>query len=884
MLTSTNVNLPRKGVSGGSQDQGRLDETKPLKDNGSFLEKGIENVPEDEERREHSRGDTENRTPLTTNEGGDTRIGMRGGYQRVDSDKNLERGTQELPRQDREADRHVADPGKTQITILNHFVSNKFSLAQQAYFWSRRKCLSRPKTKGDELVSFPTKVDKDKEHLLGDNVLSVTVLDSHTLELNPDLLHPFVKMHVVDMNTGHYVTKTDINAPGVTQFESLTQVSSDKTVESAGCNFILPFATPPDDMRVKGLPRPEWNEEFIINHKCSDLFNSEVVILFELLDFNVRLMREKPKKLDQHGLYKIAWGYLRLKGQSGTHLGVKKIQLNRYRYRTTKSKVVPPKERDTRTPEVYYDFDWPSHDPYPSYLRVRIDTVPAPRNYYNVERISLTPFEREVGKKSFEQMKREASKKTKLNREDPEESEKLERQKLLMKIRRLPYESCEVPKTFYHRFDSEALGCYRLKFSNNGRMLAAAVTEADSTTLIRIFNIEDCKLIRQYRAHNNIVHHLSWSQQDTYVVSSSADGTAKMWDVASRIADIALLRETTAEDNDALYVTFNHPSFVYGSCFYPEDNSSRFLVATACYDGKVRVWVTDKQMFRETFESGFHDRRTCEVAAELLVDETLVDKRKVLTNLVEHVHPNCLIFDNTGRLYVGDSQGVVHVWDIQTRGGKFSQVRMKSINDPEIAGCPINSIRLLRLDQRDLLVHTRDNSIRIYETISAHNEPWVRFTGLKCENYNITSCLSPDSCLLSSGSEDGKPYLWGVQEGALLPTSFWEVRFLDSICDVDWSVSYNMIAFSGFGKEYPIVLFVHEKQQEQLSTLNINDYKQPPTYEMYQEGVALNRQTAQMTTMGRQFEQRRQDNDQRLYHQELDQIRDRALTEGGEGR
>jgi hypothetical protein len=33
-------------------------------------------------------------------------------------------------------------------------------------------------------------------------------------------------------------------------------------------------------------------------------------------------------------------------------------------------------------------------------------------------------------------------------------------------------------------------------------------------------------------------------------------------------------------------------------------------------------------------------------------------------NLMEHRHPNILKFDNEGRLYVGDSVGTVHVWDL----------------------------------------------------------------------------------------------------------------------------------------------------------------------------------------------------------------------------
>jgi len=53
---------------------------------------------------------------------------------------------------------------------------------------------------------------------------------------------------------------------------------------------------------------------------------------------------------------------------------------------------------------------------------------------------------------------------------------------------------------------------------------------------------------------------------------------------------------------------------------------------------------------------------------EPLID-ALVSKMEVkpddFANLLEHRHPNCLQFDEDGRLYVGDSLGAIHVWDIQ---------------------------------------------------------------------------------------------------------------------------------------------------------------------------------------------------------------------------
>lgn len=37
--------------------------------------------------------------------------------------------------------------------------------------------------------------------------------------------------------------------------------------------------------------------------------------------------------------------------------------------------------------------------------------------------------------------------------------------------------------------------------------------------------------------------------------------------------------------------------------------------------------------------------------------------------LQDYVHPNCLVFNENGRLFVGDSRGHISVWDISVRAG-----------------------------------------------------------------------------------------------------------------------------------------------------------------------------------------------------------------------
>ena len=53
------------------------------------------------------------------------------------------------------------------------------------------------------------------------------------------------------------------------------------------------------------------------------------------------------------------------------------------------------------------------------------------------------------------------------------------------------------------------------------------------------------------------------------------------------------------------------------------------------------------------------------------VAATMVKKRQQLggiATIYDTVYPNCLAFNDQGRLYVGDSSGVISFWDVTMKG------------------------------------------------------------------------------------------------------------------------------------------------------------------------------------------------------------------------
>jgi hypothetical protein len=86
------------------------------------------------------------------------------------------------------------------------------------------------------------------------------------------------------------------------------------------------------DMRIKGVNFCEWNEEFIINELGCNIYKPNIVIMFELLEFNPLLIAEDSALLNSERLYRVAWSYLRPLGTASLHMDRVKLQLYKYKF------------------------------------------------------------------------------------------------------------------------------------------------------------------------------------------------------------------------------------------------------------------------------------------------------------------------------------------------------------------------------------------------------------------------------------------------------------------------------------------------------------------------------------------------------------------------
>ena len=307
------------------------------------------------------------------------------------------------------------------INMSDPVISKSFSLGQRTKMFFKRCCCaclekSRSYSTVERMMRATAPFEATGEKYV-DNCLKLKVVGTGTLRSDQFMTHPFVRVHFIDIETAKYLAKThsDPSEPSevVENKEKCGVISSTKDILSVGCDFVLPLGTCNCDLRVRGESRALFDESFVLNIPPTKVLKSTTVAIFELLDYSLALLRE-PKtqlKLTQDNLYPIAWGYLRLVGESNIHLGPKRIQLYEYLFNSKSDSALTISAKsniaDFRTPQVFYDFNWPFHTPYPSYLDIQLTLVPKMDPYRVIDK-SLYAWEYEVGKRTFQELLNEA--------------------------------------------------------------------------------------------------------------------------------------------------------------------------------------------------------------------------------------------------------------------------------------------------------------------------------------------------------------------------------------------------------------------------------------------------------------------------------------------
>ena len=726
------------------------------------------------------------------------------------------------------------DP-ENRVDIRVDYIWEGFPLSERFWysFCCQAKCCSDYKN-GQFFTTqcFNEKCPIDKNLTnLNKKILSVSILKSGTLEIMPMIIHPFVRISIVNLKTGKYIQKSDFSVPALYRGENYTRMhhnvnTGNLDLYRSNLDMIPPFATCPYDLREKGESYAEWNEDFYINEKASTLLNDNNIFFFEVLDYNLNF-KLNP---NEDCIIPIAWGYLKPVGFSQTYMGKHKIQLYKYKFSRTKT-LSDLKKRDlnfVRTPDLLYELDWIRKEKYQTFLQIRLGLEDFPtkeqlQNVYFINKFVYSVFVDE--KEEVDIIIRPKTPEDKPVKPDTSLEDKL-------KTWRRGNDKCIIPDSLLYKFPTARLGCLTHEFSHNGKYIAAACTEMNSETHIKIFNVEEGKLRYVFKGHHNLIHHFSWSFDDLILISASADNIVTLWRIPRHETNEK--ENLNPMDNLLKFKMYDilHPAYVYSTDIFPGSTKETMILATACFDGIVRIYIIkfnyDHQNVKYNFQKctlffeipifqEFEDKAYFQKIENQLKEGGVQKQDKDKLNLLQktaldHRHPNTVVFDITGRLYIGDSLGSIHIWLLSIDREYPKMERIKILSHKELEQGTINKITIIPNQSQRLLVHTRDNCIRLIDISTEKTKIILRYFGLKCCKTNIKSTCSPDGSYLFSGSEEGVPRMWQLDTGIPFSTNKYECGFVDSVNDVSWNEIYNMNALSGFGQEYPLLVYVHERK------------------------------------------------------------------------
>ncbi|NXU35225.1 AHI1 protein, partial [Drymodes brunneopygia] len=585
-----------------------------------------------------------------------------------------------------------------------------------------------------------------------DLVLGVYIHRSDQLKIDHLVSHPVVKIHIVDQKSGLYVKKDH------------SSKKEDSSYEQEGIEHILPIMTQSCDFRKSESTIPEWEEQVIFNERFNYFIqnteeNPQIILFFEVLDCpNMHEVRASSDVQIQEGrCRKICWAFLKLVGANGVLNVGGKLRLQLY--------YPPPRTKSHSNVVEVYDW-WAKHprNRYPSTLYVTVKGLKLP-DHVGPSFHSMAAVQQEQSNTALSELQREGC--------EPS----LEEKKEPFKWSRLPGQACRIPNKHLFSLRGGDMGCFCIRFSHDGRMLAAACAGRNGYP-IALYEIPSGQFLREFYGHLNIVYDLCWSKDNQHLLTASSDCTVRMWKIEMKAASAVRV--------------FPHPSFVYTAKYHPVADS---LIVTGCYDSVIRIWNANVK----------------EIHGQLLQE---LDGHKSFINT--------LCFDAEGHhMFSGDSSGLIIVWDTPVKGSShlFQHWKInKEIKENDIKGTPINHLEV-HPNGRHLLIHAKDSTLRIMDLRILATKKYVGATNYR---EKIHSTLTPCGTFLFSGSEDGKAYVWNPETGDQVAI-YSELAFTSPLRDVAFHPHEHMVSFCAFGQNHPILTYIYDYKVAQQEAELVRD-------------------------------------------------------------
>ena len=732
-----------------------------------------------------------------------------------------------------------------------------------------------------------------------DDVISISILGTGNLSDEPDIIHPIVRAHLVDPTSGRYlVPSTKSSCQGVggltTYHEQASALRTDSLKYATAVEemdvpveHVLPIATAPCHLQGRSIA-PVWNESCVINLPYRDLLDPNVLILFEIVDFN-HIQSHSTHREHTDGLYGLAWAYLQPVGLHGdVYVGTRgsipkgqkltgatgagddeaklSIRLQLYDYKSLSPSArytalasgisAPPAPASPRVPAVYLQYLRKGRARYPSTLLVRIHPISRPHDH-EVSYRPTQPNQKEVSDicSVASQPKSGIDAKTAASRgmADARSLRATCRQ-------RYASEGCVLPDRLLCRIHSGSHGALTIQFSPTGRLLAVASVESlvcpirlydaaghtdgagihlpSAATACAAYGLQvDCDkegalLLADLDGHHGLIYDLRFTADERFLLSASADGLAKIWDLGSLAALPDPVRPSRAPQ---ILCIIREPSghYIYAAAFVAMVSRSGAVVESVENrpPGPGQGWATrrrDDSEVNATRNVVGHQQNP-DIIAKLCPpiltgaysgalaywDPGTGSSLGLLGGEIVHdgrVH--CIEVDQrSGRIYSGDSTGAILVWRRNGDGNCVSHfVKARKIEHAEFKCKPIMSMQLHPKCRRgQLLVQAQACTLKLFDLTTA--QPVAHYKGNVVNTALIRAKFSPDGNIIMAGSEDGKVYAWDTKSTTPILLPMAHVGYNAPLCDLTWHPTQHVVAYTCYGGDHPILLcFSHRPE------------------------------------------------------------------------
>lgn len=108
--------------------------------------------------------------------------------------------------------------------------------------------------------------------------INITIQRSGPLVLDQFVLHPFVKIHIIDLSTLKYLAKPDPSVPGIYNKETASYFNSFKNhFEAPRVDYYLPMSTSQYDLRPKAENFCSWYQSFTVDIAAENFMKPNVI-------------------------------------------------------------------------------------------------------------------------------------------------------------------------------------------------------------------------------------------------------------------------------------------------------------------------------------------------------------------------------------------------------------------------------------------------------------------------------------------------------------------------------------------------------------------------------------------------------------------------------